>query len=334
MPVNIELLDDFAAVERDSDGALDRASRPILFDRLPYYRLIAEHCPPPGKMVVLAGRNGTRRAWLFVAVEGARARAFTAWYSLRFAVAGDPDDDVMAAMAATLRDGGVGQVDLAPLDDPEPLRRAFRTAGWWVGVKEKTGNWRIATEGMDFDTYWAARPAKLRNTAKRRAKAVDLDIAIHTRFSEEAWADYEAVYRSSWKPEEGSFPFLKALAKQEGAAGTLRLGIARKEGVPIAAQYWLVENREATIHKLAYVEAEKATSPGTLLSVAMFRHVLDEDKVKRIDYGTGDEGYKADWMDERHPLWALTAWNPRSLPGLAGAAKAAASALVRRFRSR
>ena len=53
---------------------------------------------------------------------------------------------------------------------PAPLREAFKRAGWLVFVTPKTGNWRIATEGMDFAAYWAARPAQLRNTAKRRAK--------------------------------------------------------------------------------------------------------------------------------------------------------------------
>ena len=334
MPVNIELLDDFESVERDSEGALDRSSRNRLFDRLEYYRLIAEHCPPLGKLVVLAGRNGDRSAWLFLAIEGVRARAYAAWYTLRFGVAGDVDDDVMTAMAATLRDGGIASVELAPLEEFEPLRQAFRKAGWLVQVSEKTGNWQVPTEGKSFDTFWAERPAQLRNTAKRRAKAIDLDIEVHRQFSESAWADYETVYRSSWKPEEGSFPFLRALAEQEGAAGTLRLGIAKKDGQPIAAQLWLVENGQATIHKLAYSESEKGLSPGTLLSVAMFRHVLDEDRVKLIDYGTGDERYKADWMTERRPLWRLVAYNPRSLKGLAGVARATASALVRRLRSR
>ena len=88
------------------------------------------------------------------------------------------------------------------------------------------------------------------------------------------------------------------------------------------------------IHKLAYAEAAKDLSPGTILSMAMFRHVLVEDRVARIDYGNGDEPYKADWMEERRILWRLEACNPRTLQGLAGAARMAASALVRRKLSR
>ena len=240
----------------------------------------------------------------------------------------------MTAIAAALRDGAIGTVELSPMADPEPLAAAFRAAGWTTGVTPKTGNWRIDTDGLDFDAYWASRPSQLRNTYKRRAKAAGLEIEIHDRFSEQAWADYEAVYRSSWKPEEGSFPFLRALAEQEGAAGTLRLGSARLEGRPIAVHLWLVENGDATIHKLAYAEDAKALSPGTILGHAMFRRALDQDRVTRIDYGTGDEPYKADWMAERHQLWRLEAYNKRTLSGLIGAARAAVSALAGRLRRR
>jgi CelD/BcsL family acetyltransferase involved in cellulose biosynthesis len=186
---------------------------------------------------------------------------------------------------------------------------------------------------MDFDAYWATRGSRLRNTAKRKAKAAALEITIHRRFDAAAWADYEHVYQASWKPAEGSPAFLRALAEQEGDAGTLRLGIAKRDGEPIAAQLWLVENRVATIHKLAYADAARELSPGTLLSVEMFRHALDIDRVRRIDFGTGDDGYKADWMARSEPLMMMQAFNPATLVGLAGAARAGASALVRRLRS-
>jgi CelD/BcsL family acetyltransferase involved in cellulose biosynthesis len=326
--VNIALYDDLDAVAADAAGALDRAARPSLFARLAWFRLLAEHCPPEGRLAVLRGRDGAKQAWLFLAISGARASAYAAWYSLRFDAIGD--SDVMTSLAADLRRRRIAEVKLAPIEDPAPLRAAFAKAGWRVAVTEKTGNWRIATEGTDFETYWAGRPAQLRNTAKRKAKAAGLDIEIYERFDEAAWANYEAVYRASWKPEEGSFPFLRALAEQEGEAGTLRLGIARKDGRPVAVQLWLVENGEATIHKLAYAEDAKSLSPGTLLGMAMFRHVLDHDHVRAIDYGTGDDGYKKDWMAERRPLWRVQAWNPRTLRGLLGAARA----LVARLGSR
>ncbi|HEV2818807.1 MAG TPA: GNAT family N-acetyltransferase [Allosphingosinicella sp.] len=329
MTVNIALFDDLDAVAAAAGGALDRAAQPSLFNRLAWYRLIHDHCPPPGKLLVVRAGG----AWLFLAVEGREARAYAAWYSLRFDAVGERGGDAMTAIAAALRARGLTHVELAPVEDPEPLRAAFREAGWRAFATPKTGNWRIDTSGMDFEAYWAARPAQLRNTAKRRGRTAGLEIEIYDRFDARAWADYEAVYRASWKPEEGSFPFLRALAQQEGAAGTLRLGIARKDGRPVAAQLWLVENGEAMIHKLAYAEYAKAMSPGTLLGMAMFRRAIDEDRVRVIDYGTGDDAYKKDWMGERRTLWRIDAFNPATLRGLASAARAGASALVGRGRS-
>lgn len=333
MTVNIALFDDLDAVAADAAGALDRAAEPCLFNRLDWFRLIRDHVPPEGRLQVVGAGDGFAKAWLFVARKGSNARSYAAWYSLRFDAAGSRDPAILAGLASGLREQGVARVELAPVADPEPLARAFRASGWIVSVAEKTGSWRIDTEGMDFEAYWATRPAQLRNTAKRKARAAGLEIAIYDRFDDAAWADYEAVYRASWKPEEGSFPFLRALASQEGAAGTLRLGVARKDGRPVAVQLWLIENGEAWIHKLAYAEDARAMSPGTILSEAMFRRALDTDRVRSIDYGTGDDSYKKDWMGERRPLWRIEAFNPSHPMGVIGAAKAKASALVRRARS-
>jgi hypothetical protein len=239
------------------------------------------------------------------------------------------ETDVMTPLAEAIRRSGIAGVELAPIEDPAPLAAAFRAAGWQVRLTEKTGNWRVITEGEDFATYWAKRPGQLRSTAKRKARVAGLEIEIFDRFDAAAWSAYEEVYRASWKPEEGSFPFLRALAEQEGAAGTLRLGVARKAGRPLAVQLWLVENGEATIHKLAYREDAKELSPGTILGEAMFRRALDQDRVRVIDYGTGDDAYKRDWMEERRPLWRLQAWNPGTLHGLAGSARALAGRLRR-----
>jgi hypothetical protein len=164
------------------------------------------------------------------------------------------------------------------------------------------------SQALDFKTYWEnARPSCARQT-ERKAKSVEVAYSVYNEFSSDAWSEYEDVYRASWKPTEGSPAFLRALAEQEGAAGTLRLGIARKDGRPIAAQFWLVENGIATIHKLAYREDAKPLSPGTLLSMTMFRHVIDVDRVEGIDFGLGDEPYKADWMDRREPVGRMTAY--------------------------
>jgi hypothetical protein len=322
----VEWFETLDAAAAAAGGALDRAAQPLLFDRLAWFRLVADHCPPPGKLVAL--RAGP--TWLFLAVEGGHAQAYAAWYSLRVGPIGGADgyDIVASVLRKRLK-----TMSLSPVEEPQAFAEALRRAGWIVRVSPATASWRIAIRGT-FQTFWSSRPSRLRSTAARKGRTAGLAIDIHHAFDPAAWAAYEEVYRASWKPEEGSFPFLRALAEQEGAAGTLRLGIARKDGAPVAAQLWTVEDGTAWIHKLAYREDAKSLSPGTILGEAMFRAAIDEDRVGTIDYGTGDEPYKADWMDRRETLWRIEAFNPSTPAGLAAAARAAAGRLVGRLRSR
>src|SRR3546814_5740787 len=102
-----------------------------------------------------------------------------------------------------------------------------------------------------------------------------VDLEIHDRFSTAIWKDYEAVYENSWKPEEGSLSFLRAIAEHEGEAGHLRMGIARSDVLPVAAQLWTVEIGVEIIHKLAHREDAGAGSPGTLLSHAQIGRAPD-----------------------------------------------------------
>lgn len=337
LPVEVKHYDALDAVERDAAGLLDRAARASLYERLSWFRLVADHCPPPGRLFVLRARDGEDEAWLFLAIDKGQAAAFTCWYSLGFGAiyTGSEAQHLLTALARALRRyPGIALASLYPLHAGDPLVAAFRRAGWLVRVEPSSVSWRIATFGMNFATYWAGRPSKLRNTAERKSKAARLHIAIHRAFDAAAWADYEAVYRASWKPEEGSPAFLRALAEAEGAAGTLRLGVAYRQGTPLAAQLWLVEDGIATIHKLAYAESAKKLSPGTILSREMFRHVLDIDHVRAIDFGLGGDAYKADWMADSQPVLRLEAFNPRRPEGLYRFARGTASALVRGARSR
>lgn len=334
--VNVKLFDDLDEVERDAAGALDRSEQRRLFDRLDWFRLVATHTLP-GPLLVLRAEADGDRGWLFFCRQGGTVRALANWYSLGWDIIAAPGRQpaVEQALVTALKQARprIAALDLFPVAESSNLPALLAVAGWIVRRQEVSVAWRIATRGMDFDTYWATRPGKLRSTARRKAKAANLDIEILDRFDPAAWADYEAVYRASWKGDEGSPAFLRALAEQEGAAGTLRLGIARKDGEPIAAQLWLTENGTATIHKLAYREDRRDLSPGTILSMAMFRHALDADRVDTIDFGLGDDGYKADWMGESEAVHRLAAFYPRSPAGLVALARAAASKLVRRMRS-
>jgi Acetyltransferase (GNAT) domain len=137
-----------------------------------------------------------------------------------------------------------------------------------------------------------------------------VEIAISADFDPAQWSHYEAIYAESWKPEEGTPALLKAFAEDEATAGRLRLGLAQIDGAPVAAQFWTVENGCAYIHKLAHSAASVHASPGTLLTAALFRHVITVDRVRRVDFGTGNDRYKRDWMNRHNRLWRIEAFNP------------------------
>ena len=91
------------------------------------------------------------------------------------------------------------------------------------------------------------------------------------------------------------------------------------EGEPVAAQFWTVESGIAYIHKLAHRESAKPISPGTSLTAALMMKVIDDDGVEFVDFGTGDDPYKRDWMEEARPRYRLQAWrkgDPRNWPAI------------------
>ncbi|VAW01184.1 FIG00636029: hypothetical protein [hydrothermal vent metagenome] len=207
-------------------------------------------------------------------------------------------------------------IEISPVSDEDDAsgltERAFEQAGWWVYKSKADDNHILRLNGRTFDQYWADRPGQLRNTVRRKAKKNLVSIRIETEFSEEHWNDYCDVYAKSWKPEEGNPEFLKTIARQEAQAGCLRLGLAYIDGNPVAAQFWTVENGEALIHKLAHVEDATKSSPGTLLSVAMFQHVIDLDRVDLIDFGTGNDPYKKEWMEDVRQRYRLEIYWPNN----------------------
>lgn len=333
----VRLFTDLEAVAVDAAGALDRARQPSPYATIEWLRLTRDHILADDALIAARAAIGGDRAWLFLKAGGTKGEAFASWYTLSFAPVYDaPEatrDALVQAIARALRPR-LARITLAPMPQGEADRvaGAFRAAGWWPRVEDATANWVAHTAGMDFATYWAARPSRLRNTYRRKAKDSPFTIEMMRVYDDAAWDAYEAIYAQSWKPSEGSPAFLRAFARAAGQAGALRFGLARRGDTPVACQFWTVDHGVATIHKLAHVETERAASPGTLLSEAMFRDVITHDQPERIDFGTGDDAYKADWMDERRMLCRVILHNPGRVAGLAGAARMAGARWLRGVR--
>jgi hypothetical protein len=54
------------------------------------------------------------------------------------------------------------------------------------------------------------------------------------------------------------------------------------------------------------------------------------DRVEVVDYLSGDDTYKQEWMSARRERWGLGAYRLTSVAGLAGAARSLAGTLARR----
>ncbi len=319
-------------------GRLDRAVTPCLFDRLSWLDLLHGHIFADMPVRIFHAVDGDAEAWLFLlAPQARRLSALANWYSFSWAPLffGNPDSAARHALLTAIarriaRD--TAHVDLYPVTRDDGMAAlvmaAFRQAGWFAVHRAYGGKYTLDVQGRDFATWWAQRPGPLRTLVRRRSKSSPLALSITDRLTEQDWQDYVAVSAKSWKEPETGLPFLRALAEQESAAGTLRLGFARLDGRAVATQLWTIDHGTALIHKLAHDRAFDTLSPGTLLSHAMFAHAIDVDRVATIDYGTGDNGYKTDWTDRRHTLYRLDCYNPRYPSTWAPAARAAISALV------
>lgn len=208
------------------------------------------------------------------------------------------------------------------------LEQAFRKAGWFVHREAVDTNHYLPVAGRSFADYLATRPGQLRTTLKRKAKKVELRLS--RRFDAADWAAYEEIYRNSWKPEEGDPALLRRFAENESEAGHYLFGMALADGVPVAAQFWTVEGGIAYIHKLAHLESAQPLSPGTTLTAALMAEVIDGDRVTEVDFGTGNDGYKADWMEAVRPRYRLTCMRPGTLRNWPFIAKAVIRKLVSR----
>ena len=331
-PTRYHALADWRAA---AGAALDRQASP--YDRWEWFDRTARLTDQAPRPLILS----TGEAWLpLTRTARHSARALASWYTLAFrpVFAGGPDSLGLLRLGAAARAAGLARVSLKPVPawdgSADRLAEGLRAGGWRVSAREATGNWVHDVAGQSWADYLSARPGRLRSTIARKGKRGGLTTDIHTRVTDALWAEHQAVFADSWKEAEGSWPFLHAMA--EAAGDRLRLGFARLDGKPIATQLWTLDPSPAgpvaTIHKLAYVDAHRALSAGTVLSAAMFERAIDTDRVIRIDYGTGDDAYKRDWMSRRRVLMELTATDPRHLVGAAWLARDALARLVRRGR--
>jgi CelD/BcsL family acetyltransferase involved in cellulose biosynthesis len=207
-------------------------------------------------------------------------------------------------------------------------------AGLRVQRFENFGNWHEPVAGQSWAAYLAARPGPLRETIRRKLKRCEREARLELFRAgpdlERGIAAFEAVYARSWKEPEPFPLFNAALMRAAAEQGWLRLGVLWAGDRPAAAQFWVVAAGQATVLKLAHDEAFKPLSPGTALTALMIQRLLDDEQVTELDFGRGDDPYKALWATARRRRIGLLLVNPRRLGGLIALGRQFAGEMKRR----
>ncbi|MGD9809929.1 MAG: GNAT family N-acetyltransferase [Sphingobium sp.] len=291
------------------------------FLRPAWFDMLARHCFAGHRLLMERVDLNGASVILPLVDDGDRLSALANYYSFSYGPMFNGTEDpgrriaLLRELAVDLRKS-YRRISLYPLLDDDGtaqmLQRAFRSAGWIALLTDQNSNHYLNVDGRDFAAYWARRPGALRSSVRRKSsRSRAYEFAIHPMIDDELWNDYRAVYGASWKNAEPYPAMVRAIAEEAMSRGALRLAFLRREGVPVAAQIWTIEGDTACIHKIAHDSAEDSGSPGTLLSCHMFEHMIDREKVAHIDYGTGGNAYKGNWMERQRPMLRLDCFDPR-----------------------
>jgi hypothetical protein len=343
-----------------ADRFLDPPGGEFFASRLWFDTLLAHAWPEDAEPLLAADPAGA--ALLLLARRKGRLASLTGDYSLAWRPLFPPGTTTEArreagrSLAALAR---LGQPLVVELIDPEchglaDLLTGFRAGRVFASRFASAGNWyETLGEGASWASYLAARPPHLRTTVTRKLARARRDcrfdlVSAPGEALEAAIAAYEEVRSRSWKPFEPFPDFDAALLRATAAAGLLRLGVlrqkggGREDGRAIAAQYWVLDRvsgpagqetaSRATVLKLAHDEALRAASPGTVLTAMMIGRLIEEDAVRVLDFGRGDDAYKQLWAGTRRQRAGFVLADPLSPAGAVALARQWAGPLVRRFR--
>ena len=319
-----------------------------------WFEATVEAALPPGvQAIFLLCRDGGRPMAMLPLLQGPqrRVRGLSTVYTCLFQPLMAPcltQLEIRRAGAALARYCRRWPVVLLDALDPlwpglPPLLAGIRDGGLAARPFDHFGNWHQPVAGCTWERYLSARPGRLRETIRRKAKACSRDPRVRIEVVRcpdglgPAIAAYEEVYRRSWKAAEAAPGLTRALLPRAAKAGVLRLGVMWVGEQPVAAQYWMVDwtvaGGTAMVLKLAHDDAWRSLSPGTVLTAHMIRRLLAEG-VAELDFGRGDDTYKASWAGLRRPRIGLLLANPRKVGGLMALARHAVGAALRRTRGR
>ena len=310
----------FAEGEKDS----------IFFSRAWFNNLVNTALEDDQTLLIACVIEGDR----MLAILPIMKRSSEKWYSLRniytslysLLLADNDKQAILTCLAQGLGQLPLESLQLRPVAEDDKnincLQRVMELNDFDCYRHFQFYNWIHRVQGKSFKDYMAARPSRLRNTIARKQRKLEREHGYSIRLFidddlQQALADYNAIYTASWKANEIFGGFIQGLLASMSEQGWLRLAILYIAGQPAAAQIWFVAHGKASIFKLAYDEAWKQYSAGSILTSYLMQYVIDTDKVEEIDFLTGNDAYKQDWMTERRQRWRLAFVNRREPEGRA-----------------
>lgn len=245
------------------------------------------------------------------------------WYSLKhrytslysLLLADNNQQQVLTCLCQGLSQLPMKAFLLEPVADNDgnlnSFQHAMEESGFSCARSFRHYNWVYRVKVPSYTDYMAARPARLRNTISRKKRKLEREHSYEIRLFTgdevpQKMSDYNTVYNSSWKANEQYVDFLDGIVQGFSKQGWSRLGVLYVNGTPIAAQLWFVLHHKANIFRLSYDESWKKYSPGSILTSFLMEHVIDIDGVDEIDFLTGNDAYKQDWMSERRERFLLS----------------------------
>lgn len=324
-----------------------------LFDSVEWFKLLARTAMDEGQSPRLYAleEDGNFVAAIYMstrnnvvsAIQTREISSFSNFYTMNFSpvfAAGVERSDALAEIFAFMHQERPrwDVIRIAPLDEDDGtlalVADALKKAGFLTRPYFEFGNWYEPVVDGGFDEFAAARPSRLRNTWRRRSRKLerehqtDFVITTNEANTAPALAAYEKIYAESWKEPELYPDFIPALISTTARAGLLRMGTFYVDDEPAASQIWLIDGHRAVIYKLAYDEKFRDLSVGTVLTMKMAEHAIEVDKVQEIDYGSGDDSYKKEWMSKRRERKGVIACNPSTIKGLAKGLKEKIAAMT------
>lgn len=237
-------------------------------------------------------------------------------------LADDDQEQVLSCLAQALGQLPVNGLLLEPVAEHDSrmngLKKSLEVAGYRCEYNFRHYNWVYHLHGQSYEEYMAGRPAPLRNTISRKTRKLEREHGYEIRLfvGEDVscrMPDYDVVYNASWKQNEiWNAGFRDRFVAAFSKAGWTRLAILYIKGQPVAAQLWFVCHNKASIFRLAYDKAWRQYSVGSILTSFLMEYVIDTDRADEIDFLTGNDAYKQDWMSERRERFLLSCIRKKS----------------------